>query len=702
MGVISNLMFAVGFRVSDRGLQDADNQVENLKASVIGLGVAAGAALAGFGIAAVHSASQFEQAMSRVQMATDATDEQMIATREIAKDLYSQNFGEDWSDLGSAISVVQQVTGQTGDQLKETTKNALLLRDAFQFEVNESIKATDTMMKQFGITSEDSYNLLAQGAQKGLDKSGELLDTANEYANQFKSLGFTADEMFDTLAAGSQNGAFNLDKVGDAVKEFNIRAKDGSKSSTEAFQMLGLDAEKMAQTFARGGPEAKKSFDQILQMIAAIEDPVQRNTVGVGLMGTQFEDLEASVIAAMGTATKQFDRTKDTMSQFNQTKIDSPGQALALIGRQIETGLLIPIGQFLIPILMEASKGIGFFIENIDVFGPVLGGIAAVIIGALVPAMWTSAVAGWAMVAPFLPIIAIALLVGAAIAGVILVFKNWGTVGPWLAQKWQAFKVWTISIFNSVVEFFKAWGPTILVILGGPVVWVAALIVKYWDQIKAFTISIFTGIWNWLANTWNSIITTVTNAGTTIWTNIQSMWGQITGFLSGINLFEIGRNIIQGMIDGIGSMATALMDKMKAIGDGITDKIKAILGIHSPSRVMMEVGFFTGEGLAQGIENTQARVAAASTGLADDVTAPYGDEMMPEAKLPPASAGGVEPGANGGNVMKVEVTIKLDVTGGADAKQTGKAIATELKPALQDIIQSAARRLGVSLEVAEA
>nr|WP_275441593.1 phage tail tape measure protein [Brevibacillus laterosporus] len=603
------------------------------------------------------------------------TDAQLKATEGIANNLYNQNFGQDWADLGNAISVTNQITQQQGEELEKTTRNALLLRDAFGHDVTESVKTADTMMKQFGITSDDSFNLFAQGQQKGLDKSGELLDSANEYANQFKSLGFTADEMFDTLAAGSQNGAFNLDKVGDAVKEFNIRAKDGSKSSTEAFQMLGLDADKMAQTFARGGPEAKKSFDQILQMIAAIEDPVQRNTVGVGLMGTQFEDLEAPVIAAMGTAQKQFDRTKDTMDKVNQAKIDSPGQALALIGRQVQTGLLIPLGKILLPMLMGVSEGIAFFTEHIDVLGPAIAGIAVVILGALVPSMWASATAGWAMVAPFIPIIATALLVGAAIAGVILIFKNWGTIGPWLTQKWLAFKTWTIGIFNSVLQFFQMWGLTILVILSGPVAWVVALIVKYWDQIKAFTVTTFTNIWSSITNTWNSI----------------------TGFLSGINLFEIGRNVIQGMIDGIGSMATALMDKMTAIGDGITEKIKTILGIHSPSRVMMDVGFYTGEGLAQGIESTQARVAAASTGLADDVTAPHAHDT-PAASLPPTTAAGASSGAGGGTV-RMEIVIKIDASGGADAKQTSGAIATELKPTLQEIIQSAARRLGVVLVV---
>lgn len=622
MGVISNLMFAVGFRVSSQGLQNANNQVDELKASVIGLGIAAGAALAGIGFAAVNAASKFEQAMSQVKMATDATDEQMMATREIAKDLYNQNFGEDWNDLGNAIAVTNQITQQQGKELENTTKNALLLRDAFGHDVTESVKTADTMMKQFGITSDYSFSLFAQGQQKGLDKSGELLDTANEYANQFKSLGFTADEMFDTLAAGSQNGAFNLDKVGDAVKEFNIRSKDGSKTSIEAFQMLGLDAEKMMQTFAAGGPKAKQAFTQIMQMISAIEDPVQRNTVGVALMGTQFEDLEAPVIAAMGTAQKQFDMTKDTMDQLNQTKIDSPGQALVLIGRQIETGLLIPLGQFLLPLLMLVSTGVGFFTEHIDILGPAIGGVAAVIIGAMVPAMWASAVAGWAMMAPFLPIIGLALLVGAAIAGVIVIFKNWGTIGPWLSQVWTDFVNWTTNLFNSIVQFF-----------------------------------------------------------------------------SGINLFDIGKNLIQGMINGISSMATALMDKIKSIGDGITDKIKSILGIHSPSRVMAEIGFFTGEGLAQGIEGTQARVSQAATQLADDVTAPH---ETPAANLVPASVSAAPGSASAGGTMRMEISLSLHVTGETDPSQVGTSVAEKLKPALQEMIESAARRLGVSLVVDEA
>lgn len=443
--------------------------------------------------------------------------------------------------------------------------------------------------------------------------------------------------------------------------------------------MLGLDADKMAQTFARGGPEAKKSFEQVLQMIAAIEDPIHRNAVGVALMGTQFEDLEAPVIAAMGIAQKQFDMTKNSMGALNEVKFNKPGEALAIFARQIEIGILIPIGEKMLPYLNQfgqwmadhqpkikavgdiigdnlgasitfVNNAISFLVEHMDIIGPALAGFALVILYALIPAFtawiaaqWAASVAGWAAVAPWLPFIAIGLAVAAVITGIIYAFKNWGAISAWLTEKWEQFKVWMVGLFQSLLTY--------------------------------------------LIGNFNMV-----------WSTVTGVWNNITGFLSGINLFEIGKNIIQGMIDGVGSMATALMDKMKAIGDGITDKIKTILGIHSPSRVMMDVGFYTGEGLAQGIESTQARVTAASTGLADDVTAPHD---TPAASLPPTTAAGASSAGAGGGTVRMEIVIKIDASGGADAKQTSGAIATELKPTLQEIIQSAARRLGVVLVVEE-
>jgi len=716
-GIIGNLMFAVGFKIGDSALRKAEKQVGMLQSKVMEFGVKSGVAMAGFATAATVAAGNFERAMSNVQMATGATNEQMEATKAIATELYNQNFGESWQDLGSAISETTQITKQQGEDLKNTTKNALLLRDAFGYEVPESVRAADTVMKNFGITSDQAFNLIAQGKQKGLDFSGELLDTLNEYSLQFKSLGFNADQMFNTLAAGASEGAFNLDKVADAVKEFNIRAKDaGDNNAIQAYKMLGLNAEKMMHIFAEGGPRAQQSFQQIIQMISDIADPVEQNTVATGLFGTQFEDLQKDVITAMGTVRNQFDMTKDTMGELNQINFNTPGEAASRIGRQLQTNLLIPIGEKLLPYLTEFSQwledsgpqlekfagvlvhglgtgidGVGkafnFLLDNIDVIGPAVAGFATVILISLIPTMWAAATAGWAMIAPWLPIIGIALLVAGAIAGVILVLKNWGAVSTWLTNVWNGFIAWVVNIFNSVVNFFKTWGTTILIVLGGPAVWAVALIVKYWSQIRSFTMSIFTAIGSFLRSVWSGITNSVSNSVMGIWNKIQSIWNQIVGFLKGINLFDIGRNIIEGMVNGIGSMANAVVDKVKEIGNSITDKVKSILGIHSPSRVMMELGFYTGEGLAQGIDGTQNRVSSASAGLAEEVSTSA--STAPAKALAPAKA------ATGQAAGAMDIKVSIDLRADASSATVASDVSQEVRKVLQQVIEETMRRMGL-------
>ena len=59
-------------------------------------------------------------------------------------------------------------------------------------------------------------------------------------------------------------------------------------------------------------------------------------------------------------------------------------------------------------------------------------------------------------------------------------------------------------------------------------------------------------------------------------------------------------------------MATKVVDSVKGVVNGAIDGAKKLLGIHSPSRVFMEIGQYTGEGMAVGLENTEEIVSKAS------------------------------------------------------------------------------------------
>ena len=78
---------------------------------------------------------------------------------------------------------------------------------------------------------------------------------------------------------------------------------------------------------------------------------------------------------------------------------------------------------------------------------------------------------------------------------------------------------------------------------------------------------------------------------------------------------EIAWAIVDGMTDGLASKAWSFGESMVSVAKKGYNKVKNFFGIHSPSRLMKELGGYVGEGLAIGIENTGDRVAAAGDNM---------------------------------------------------------------------------------------
>lgn len=92
----------------------------------------------------------------------------------------------------------------------------------------------------------------------------------------------------------------------------------------------------------------------------------------------------------------------------------------------------------------------------------------------------------------------------------------------------------------------------------------------------------------------------------------------------GSTLYEAGKSVIQGLINGIGDMAGAIGRKVSELANSIPDWAKGALGIRSPSSVMAEVGRNVGQGLADGITSSMPAVVSAASRLAAAVKRPFG------------------------------------------------------------------------------
>ena len=335
-----------GMSESAAELQDAlANTVKQSAATigktfaVVGAGVTAvGAATAGV---LVNLGNGYNKAVNQISAATGATGKELEQLGQIAQNVYSHNFGDSLEDVADGISVVRQNTQLMGEELQAATEAGFALRDTFGYELSESARTASALMKNFSIDANKAYNIIATGAQKGADQNGDLLDTLNEYSTQYAALGLSADQFVNGLIAGAEAGVFSIDKVGDAVKEFNIRAKDGSKSTTSAFATLGLEAGTTMQAFAKGGDTAQKAFFEVVKALEAMKDPVEKNQTAVALFGTQYEDLEKTVLPVLASMEDASKTTYDALGEINEIKYKDLGSALKGLKRTIE-GALIP------------------------------------------------------------------------------------------------------------------------------------------------------------------------------------------------------------------------------------------------------------------------------------------------------------------------------------------------------------------------
>lgn len=297
------------------------------------------------------SGDDYNKAMNQLAASTGATGEELESLKDVAKGVFANNYGESYDDVANAVANVKKQLGDLpADQLQTITESAFALSDTFEYDVAESTRAAKAMVDNFGISGEYAMELIATGAQSNLNFSDELIDSINEYSVQFAKLGFTADDMFKIFQNGEQNSAWNLDKVGDAIKEFSILSIDGSEKTAEGFAAIGLNADEMAWKFTQGGDTAKTAFQQTVNALTSMEDPIARDAAGVALFGTMWEDLGVDAVASLGNIQDGAYATGDAMNAIKEVKYNDVGSAIE--------GLKRSVGSFTIDARAAFSSGI--------------------------------------------------------------------------------------------------------------------------------------------------------------------------------------------------------------------------------------------------------------------------------------------------------------------------------------------------------
>lgn len=223
------------------------------EASAIGGTLVAGAATA------IGSANDNVKATNNLQALTGLSSDEVKEYKELIESVYKNNFGEDQENVAEAIALIKQNLNDLDDtKLQDVVENLFTLEDTFGFDYTETLRAAKMLIDQFGISADEAFNLIVQGAQNGLNKNGDLLDSINEYSVHYKQQGYSAEEFFNSLENGTAAGTFSVDKLGDTMKEFGIRVKDTSTSTQEGFNLLGYGVKASAEEIQKAKDEIAK------------------------------------------------------------------------------------------------------------------------------------------------------------------------------------------------------------------------------------------------------------------------------------------------------------------------------------------------------------------------------------------------------------------------------------------------------------
>lgn len=335
-------------------------------------GVAAGALLTKGLFDALGQAR--DQSRLTAQLGLDPTRAGVLGKQTGA--IYANNFGTSLGEVNEAARlVIQNLNARIGGaDLTPLTEGVLSLSQAFGQDLPRVTAAAANLIRNgLAKDAKQALDIVTAGFQQGVDKSEDYLDTLNEYGPQFRKLGLDGNQATALLVQGLRAGARDADTVADSLKELSIRAVDGSKTSAEGYKILGLNAKNTTAEFAKGGESARKATALILDRLRKVSDPVKREAAGVALLGTKYEDMGPTAVAALDPVAASLGTVTGKTKALGDALANDAGSRLDAFTRKLETGIVRVLANDVIP-KVEAFAGV--LQRNGDVIVPVVSGLA--------------------------------------------------------------------------------------------------------------------------------------------------------------------------------------------------------------------------------------------------------------------------------------------------------------------------------------
>jgi len=371
-------------------------------------------------------------------------------------------------------------------------------------------------------------------------------------------------------------------------KQAQIDAKQAALDATVAQK----DYSTAVKTYGKNSVEARQAAIDLSQAKADLSQ--------ADVDATQAQaDVRQAVLDGKQALTDQ----KQAVTDSKTAQLDLNDAQRAMDPTPVQQGLLA--FQQYAPVLALAAIGV----QSVGSFSA----IAAAATKAYAGAQW---LLNAAMTAN--PIGLVVVAVAALVAALVIAYKKSETFRRIVNGAFRAVKTAASAAFG----WIKSNWPLLLAVVTGPIGLAVLAVVKNFGRIKSGARSVY----NWISGNWRKIYGFLTNPISTavsvavralgkITTKARGIPGQIKGFFKGAGswLVSAGKNVIQGLWNGISSMGGWLSSQISGfISRNVTGKIKGVLGIASPSKVMRGLGKWLPRGLALGIDDEVYRIQRAA------------------------------------------------------------------------------------------
>lgn len=663
MAEIGQSMESVGRKMTDAG----KNLTMKVTAPIVGLGAVI-----------TKTGMDFEAAMSEVGAISGATGEDLQALEDIAKEMGSTTkFSA--SEAASGLKFMA-MAGWDTQKMLDGLPGVLNLAAAAGEDLGTVSDIVTDAMTAFGMEAAragEFADTLAAASSSANTNVGMLGESFKYVAPLAGALGYEAKDTAIALAVMA-NAGIKGSQSGTAMRSMLTRLAKPTKESGTAMDQLGLSLtntdgsmkslaeimDDLREAFKDLNPEqqavyaaqiaGQEAMSGLLAIVNTgeedfnkLSESINNSTGAADRMAKEMQDnllgrLTELKSAIEGVALQFYDAMKpalEDMVAVIQKAVDwianlSPGMQAAIV---VIAGLAAAVGPLLIVLGFMAS-GLGAILGIL----PALGAAFAVVTGpiGIAVAAITALVAGlvylyktndevranmqtvWNGIKAVIDAVMPAILfivksvwnnIKGVISGVLNVIEGLVTVfagmltGDFKAM-WEGVK----QIFSGAIEFIFNFVQ---------LMFVGKILAIFKNFAKAST-SIVQGLVNAVRNLFTGMSSAVTNTMSGLRSSIQNIWNNIMSFFRGINLRDVGRDIIRGLINGITSMASEAMRAARNLADGVSDTIKSALRISSPSKVMEGYGKFISEGLAQGIDAAKYKVSDSANRLVGEVTTP--------------------------------------------------------------------------------